>query len=175
MTLSFIVSIAIGFVPLNSEMSFQRTFAYWPFFLIGYYLKQDNFIETIRNFNHSAAWVLLSATLICVYCFMPVMYCNRSYIEIPYDMLVRCLQLFIACILCFSILVVCKDRIPFITELGKYTLLIYLLHPPMVKIMKMICIKAGYSPNFPIAIAITVLTITVIYTFRNLHVFKYLR
>lgn len=174
-SLSFIVSIAIGFIPVNTAMSFQRTFAYWPFFLIGFYIKQANAIGKIRKLNHPMAWLLLVTTLVGVFHFVPIMYCNHSYTIMPNDILTRCLQLFIACILCFTILIVCREKVPCFTELGKYTLLIYLLHPPMVKAMKVICVKAGYTPNLLIAIVITSLTVVGLYALRNLRIFKYLK
>lgn len=37
MLISFLLSLAIGFIPVNDVLSLQRTFSFLPFFILGYY------------------------------------------------------------------------------------------------------------------------------------------
>ncbi len=172
---SWLFSIAIGFVPVNNELAFQRTFVYWPFFLMGYYLKQEGTIGMIRGYNKWIASIAGIALLVLTYLYIPVMYNNTCYTNLPDEMVIRIIQLIVASILCLCFLIIGKERILFVTELGKYTLLIYLLHPPLVKAMKFACVKAGHTPNILTSVVITVVTIVCIYSCRNLKILKYLK
>ena len=45
--LALVTSLFAGFVPIGREMSFQRTFAFYPLFVLGYYLR--DYYEKLRN------------------------------------------------------------------------------------------------------------------------------
>ena len=175
MVVSFAISLAVGFVPISGELSFQRTFVYWPFFLIGYYIKQTDLIGYIRGRNMFMATIICVTLVIATYCYIPVMYSNVCYCNLPSDFIIRALQLLVASVLCGCFLIIGKEELPILTELGKYTLMIYLLHPPLVKIMKMICIKLGHTPNVLSAIVITAVSVALIYSVRNLKILKYIK
>lgn len=173
---SFLLSLLVGFIPIGDEMSFQRAISFWPFFIVGYYLRQYDYIQNIRSFNKWIACVFLIGLLVVVYACMPTFYANQPYSSetLVCDMTTKALQLLIAALLCFCILVVTPEKMGKITDVGKYTLLIYLLHPPVVKALKVISEKVGYPPDLLIALIITVFTVTAIYSVRKLRIFKYL-
>ena len=172
---ALLFSIAIGFVPVNNEFAFQRTFVYWPFFLMGYYIKQEGTIGMIRGYNKWVALIICMLLLVLTYLYIPVMYNNTCYINLPDEMIVRIIQLTVASVLCLCFLIIGRERIPFVTELGKFTLLIYLLHPPFVKAMKLACVKVGHAPNILTSVAITTATVVFIYSCRNFKILKYLK
>ena len=58
-------------------------------------------------------------------------------------MLMRVLQTVIAATLSISILVLAPNKSGVVSELGKSSLMVYILHPPMVKILKMACAVGG--------------------------------
>lgn len=173
---SFLLSLLVGFIPIGGEMSFQRAIVFCTFFIVGYYLRQYDNIQKIRSFNKWIADVFLIGLLVIVYVCMPTFYANQPYGSetLVFDIITRALQLLIASTLCFCILVITPETMGKITDVGKYTLLIYLLHPPVVKILKVISEKVGYTPDLLIALVITAFSVIAIYSARKLIIFKYL-
>ena len=86
----------------------------------------------------------------------------------------RAIQLIIALILCIALLNVMPAKQGRFTDIGRYTLLIYLLHPPIIKIMKVFCQYIGIEQNPLVGIAMTSIALIVIYSSRNMKLFKYL-
>ncbi len=80
----------------------------------------------------------------------------------------------IALILSISVLRVIPDSVGHFTDVGKYTLIIYLLHPPIIKILKIVASYLGLDLGILGAILISIISIVVIYSFRNLRIFRYL-
>ena len=173
---SFLCSLFVGFIPLDSEMSFQRAIVFWPFFIMGYYLKQSEGTSWLRQQNKWIAGSVLLIMLLIAYFYMPPFYANTSYAEnkITEDFLLRFGQLAIAVAICFSIIVLIPERLGKITDIGKYTLIIYLLHPPIVKTLKVISVKIGYQPDLLMAVLITAFTVILICFLRRLKIFKYI-
>ena len=60
-----IISIAAGFIPVNSEFSYQRAFAFFPFFVIGYYFKQNQLMVIMRS---KKIWLTIVSIIIIVFC-----------------------------------------------------------------------------------------------------------
>lgn len=175
-TASFLLSLSAGFIPIGSEMSFQRAVTFWPFFIIGYYLRQYDCVGKIRGGNKWFYSVFLIVLLMIVYVCMPAFYANKPYTVdcFLYEMATKALQLLIATVLCLCVLVITPEKMGKITDIGKYTLLIYLLHPPVVKTLKVASKKIGYTPDLLIALIITMFTVTAIYSVRKFKIFKYL-
>ena len=173
---SFLLSLLVGFIPIGGEMSFQRAIVFWPFFIVGYYLRQYDYIQKIRSFNKWIASAFLIGLLVIVYVCMPTFYANQPYGSetLVCNMITRALQLLIAVLLCFCVLAITPEKMGKITDVGKYTLLIYLLHPPVVKTLKVISEKIGYTPDLLIALIITAFSVVAIYSVRKLKIFKYL-
>ena len=97
-----VLSILVGFVPLGHELSFQRTFAWFPFFLLGYLLRQWGGIEWIRS---RKAISFIPFLLIAFYLsqklpiYMPV----NGYSSM-YKMVIRVLQMSNAFVICLCLL-----------------------------------------------------------------------
>ncbi len=91
---SFILSIGVGFISLDSQMSFQRTFIFLPFFILGFYAKLYNWVEQLKQISVYIILVaiILVALVTIVYIYCPPFYGNRDYSEIS-DCWIRCLQI----------------------------------------------------------------------------------
>lgn len=173
MALALMVSISAGFVPVGGELSFQRACTFFPFFMLGYYARQDGWVTKLRTLN-KIPWAIVLVDLLSVcYFALPVFYSNTPYEEWT-DCVMRALQLTVALMLCLAIMNVMPAKMGRFTDVGKYTLLIYLLHPPMIKVMKVACQYAGIEQNPLIGIAMTIVTVVAIYSVRNLKIFRYL-
>lgn len=174
--LSFVIAIVAGFVPVDTVMSFQRSCVFLPFFVLGYIARENGMVGWIRRRNGVIMGLLF--VLLCVLCYfyMPVFYANTHYLSGYNDMIMRVVQLCMAIVLCLTVLGIVPDSLGGFTELGRWTLLIYLLHPPMIKGAKMLCLRVGIpmTPNTFIAIVISVLVISLIWLVRGWKVFKYI-
>lgn len=176
LTVSMILALVAGFVPLGTQMSFQRTFVFLPFFMMGYYARDSVVVEWIRSSNKFFMAVVFVALGVVCYLWLPVFYSNTSYSAGLADMLMRLLQILVAIALCAAFLGLVPEKLGRFTDLGKWTLLIYLLHPPLVKLSKMGCSFLGIpmSPNVPMALLITIACVFLIYVVRKFKVFKYI-
>lgn len=173
---SLLVSIGVGFVPVGTQLSFQRTFAFLPFFMGGYLLRKSNVVWPNMVSRHrylSIAAIALLGLSVVNYLFMPVFYANHPYVETD-GMMMRVLQTVIAAALSISILVLAPNKSGAVTELGKSSLMVYILHPPMVKILKMACAVGGGEMMPLIALVISIVVVTILYLLRNLKVFRYI-
>ena len=142
---ALLLSFTAGFVPVGTQLSFQRTFVFLPFFMGGYLLRKSAVEWPKMVYKHRylviAAIILLGLSVVN-YLFMPVFYANHPYIGTD-EMLMRVLQTVIAATLSISILVLAPNKSGVVSELGKSSLMVYILHPPMVKILKMACAVGG--------------------------------
>lgn len=170
---SVIFGLLAGFIPVGNEMSFQRTFSFWPFFIAGFYLRKYDSIKMVRMQNKWIFSIILLVLFLVVYQYMPPFYANNSYNTIG-DFWMRGIQILLASVMCFCILVIMPEKLGKITIIGQYTLILYLLHPPLVKILKVISTKIGYNPDLLIALIITVITSILIFSVRKFKIFKYL-
>ncbi len=173
---SLLLSIAAGFIPVGTQLSFQRTFTFLPFFIGGYLLRKSNVVWPNMEVCHRsiaiAAIILLGLSVIN-YMFMPVFYANHSYICND-EMIMRALQIIIAIALSISVLVLTPNKNGIVSELGKSSLMVYILHPPLVKILKMACAVGGAEMNPLIGLVISVVVVTILYLVRNLKVLKFI-
>jgi len=119
-SISFIISILIGFYDeVSGELSLKRTFSFFPYFLIGYRISNENFqkILEIRNrFNITEIDINHSMMV-------------SSYKYYENDIKIRIQLLFFASLyIIFTILILPNIEIPFITKIGKNSLFIYTFH-----------------------------------------------
>lgn len=85
------------------------------------------------------------------------------------------MQMGIATLICIAALNISPETMGRFTDVGKYTLIIYLLHPPMLKMMNVACNYAGIERNPLIALVMTVIVVAIIYSIRNLKVLRYIK
>lgn len=171
-----LLALTAGFIPLGTQMSFQRTFVFFPFFVMGFFVKSSGVIEWVRSKNKVLMTILFMALCVICYIWLPVFYAYAPYVVIEKDLGMRLLQIIVAILMCGVFLGIVPEKMGRITEVGKWTLLIYLLHPPIVKLAKVSCSYVGIpmKPNIPVAIIISVMTIALIYIVRRFKVFKYI-
>ena len=171
---SLVLALIAGFIPIGTQMSFQRTFVFLPFFLLGYYARESDVVKWIRCRNKMIMASLFFA--LCMVCFflLPVFYAKSPYDPNGNGVGMRFLQIIIAIIMCGALLNLIPENTGKITDVGKYTLLIYLVHPPIVKLAKMACSYVGIpmTPNVPVAVIISLVTIALIYILRNFKLFR---
>ncbi len=171
---SILIALISGYVPIQDQMSFQRACVFFPFFVAGYYINRYDLLSRIRSNNKLIAAFVLVCLIVLNYFYLPVFYASNLYGS-SNGIIMRAIQIGVAVIMCLSIIIIIPDSIGRFTDIGKYTLLIYLIHPPIIKIAKELCKLAGYEMGIVGAIVLSVLTIYLIYIVRNIKIFRYLK
>lgn len=147
------ISLLGGFVPVARAFSIQRTFTFLPFFMIGYLVKERNWLEKIRINPWVAATILVVvfANMFIFndlivrdgYQFHSVMSGCYTYFgtsdfslhPLPY----RAIFLILSAIAGCAILSVVPTRhIPVLTDIGKDSLLIYVYHEIVYRLVLML-------------------------------------
>ena len=95
LAVAFIVSFGAGFIPMGGELSFQRACSFFPFFMLGYYAKQDGWVARLRTLNKIPWSIVLICLFSACYFTLPVFYSNTPYEEWT-DCGMRALQLIVA-------------------------------------------------------------------------------
>ncbi len=148
------ISLLGGFIPIGGAFSIQRTFSFLPFFMMGYTIKERNWLEKIRLKPLIASFIIV---VIFVNMFVfnnlggsgnnnqfhNVMMGTYSYFKgsdfISHPLLYRAAFLVLSAITCCSVLsVVPTKRIPVLTDNGKDTLFFYVYHAFVFRLLLML-------------------------------------
>ncbi|MBR4925014.1 MAG: acyltransferase family protein [Prevotella sp.] len=131
--ISVVLSLGAGWIPLNSQLSFQRTFAFLPFFVMGYIAGTRK-----KEFKRKIPLVVVLVVLSVVWCvfynigevqllFQDTSYMNQSLSPIQ-GFIWRGGWLFLATLMSYCFLCVVPRRNYYWTQFGRLTLFIYLYH-----------------------------------------------
>ncbi len=102
LSLPLILSIAAGFVPLDESFSFQRAFAFFPFFVIGILFKKYNLAVKIDKVPLAIAIAILLISLLATR-IIPVTYMPKYHYDNWHQMEYRIIHTCLAILLCLSI------------------------------------------------------------------------
>ena len=137
--ISVIISLAAGFIPfLDSTLSLGRTFSFLPFFLLGYYFKEE-WIEKLRTVPKTVGFhvlaVLLSVSVFIAYenlVPLSALYMKNSYgatgLSLFEGVAVRAVILLISSAWIFVFINLTPKRRTFLVSIGQKTMTIYVLH-----------------------------------------------
>lgn len=136
------IGVLSGFVPVGEPFSFQRTCSYFPYFLVGYYLRKSNTYLSVIKFvpKPVATLFLLSLPVITYFVDFPLgslLEGKSPYYDFDYSlwaMSIFRMGMYLVCIFAsFCVLgLVSKKEIPWVTKQGKDTLLYYLYHTTII-------------------------------------------
>lgn len=161
--ISCVVSLAAGFADyIGYPFSLSRTLCMLPFFVAGYYLHQyfDFWMCILKKLKFP---LFLFCSCIIVYgCFFlwhyhahiksKWFYGSYSYTKANYTPLIRgMILLFAVSWIIWLFCVIPQKKIPFISQLGRYTLSIYLLHGFVVKMLSALPACKHFFSNVPVA------------------------
>lgn len=83
---SVIVSLLVGYISeVNEWLSLSRTFFFFPFFLIGYYLSRENFVKMKNKWNVRVASILAIALVLFIYVYGDIRWKEWFFGRIPYE------------------------------------------------------------------------------------------
>lgn len=136
---SFVVALGAGYYSeVNEWLSLSRTFFFFPFFLIGYYMNRELFTKIKNKWIVSLAFVLAPVCVAFIHTFGDVRWREWFYGRIPYDEIHHTIfdsalysrlviyAFMLCCTFIFLALVPTAKRA--YTSIGEKTLGVYLLH-----------------------------------------------
>lgn len=154
---SIILAILIGFIScIGTDLSLSRTIVFLPFFLMGKWRMLENKSEMSKK---KMTWFgILATTLSIVYCFTA---CGRystlfhysAYKVWQVDWFLRTFAIFIAAIwVRFLLSAIPNKKNTIVSDMGKYTLFIYLTHGLIVKLL--LFLFGNFFSHSPLVISI---------------------
>lgn len=164
------VSLLMGFVPLGREMSFQRTFAFYPLFVLGYYLR--DYYERLRVVPKviPITAIVAYAVLIIATTFPPIsVLLERSAYNTSNMLLgvIARVAFYVWVIpISLSVIAVFPDNKYFSQE-GKQTMFYYMYHMFFVLFFRYIVINKGLECNIMTVLAYAVLSFAAMRLLRN--------
>lgn len=138
--LLILLSLYIGTITdINRFFSISRTICFFPFFVMGYFMSEEK-VKKIRKFNHKVTILVLVLTLILTYYFFTN---NRYFLELfqnaqsyhttgvsnRFGLFIRLIQILISIVVTFCMINIITEKKIFITDIGKKTIMVYLLSP----------------------------------------------
>jgi len=145
--LAIILGIAVGYVPFFGEyLSIDRTFVFFPMFLIGYYMHPEHFTILRKQFSRVLAVLFLAGMLLATVFFIPDSFkdwllASHSYADMGYSGLsaagMRILSYLGMFAMTYSFLSVVPTEHFRFTKIGSRTLYIYLLHGFLIKLISL--------------------------------------
>lgn len=187
LTLSFILAICAGFVPISKAFSFQRTLSFFPFFLCGYYYKQIPPIiygRKIQWFSGMKKCLIISAVIITCLSFLlldfrmqNVLFCLDCYYNQPYSelgmSLFRLIYLIAASLIAASILLSAPQimRKNVFCIIGQNSLVFYVYHIPLLWIGMYMVRRYSLPLSFLPIIGYTIVTVLLLFFMNRYDVF----
>lgn len=171
--ISIIIAILIGFWPeFSNVLSIRRTIAFFPFFLLGYTYEKEKLTEMLEKKNLKKTLIYLGVLVTAViglFAFVNMknislnMLLMGSY-KTPIDALYRILIFVIAIIMTILVLLVTPNKkIPLISNIGRNSLLIYLVHRFITLVTAQLIPYENYSWLYIIyALILTIVTVYIL-------------
>lgn len=171
------IGLIVGFVPIGSPLSFQRTFSMFPYFMLGYYAKS---IE-IKKYLPNVFWGILGLLVFFAFYFiLNEDFRNIIYGKSPYKAMETCVYRFVWYIMaillsyCFLICVNkirCNDLLLYI---GRNTLFVYVYHTFCVRILKYIVPNYDLPDSIPFVLIYSMTIFFVVVLLSRIKVLKML-
>lgn len=143
--LAIFMSIMIGYdASVGEFLSLSRTFFFFPFFLMGYYLQKKHFEQLKKPFHVLLGTLLAIGGFIIIYLYVPIEqhvwllgkrpYEEMSTLPMEYAWFGRLCSYLIMAVATYMFLTLVPKKQVFFTSIGKVTLTVYLLHMSLVRI-----------------------------------------
>lgn len=133
--LSLVFMIVAGLVPLTREFSFQRTFSFFPFFILGIMMQKIEYAKWLNTKNKYLCGIVLASFVLILLNYHPdcpwLLYGRDSFYRFHCALIaapfVKILWFILATIIGFAFLCVIPDT-KILSSQGNKTLTIYLFH-----------------------------------------------
>ncbi len=179
--LSIVFSILAGFIPIGGEFSLQRTFTFFPYFLLGYFIHKYELFAIIRRFK---AWKSISVIIVYVIIIFLIPNFPDSMLTGSFHywsglsswlimMVLRIVSYFWMLPLAICVMNVIPDCHLF-SEQGKNTMFYYLYHPFFIWLMNWFVINYNLPSSAFFLIIYTIISMYAMYWLSKIPLLVYL-
>ena len=143
---SIVVGIGSGYIPgIGHEFSLARTLAFFPFFLIGYWMQEDQLHILKKNYVRVSGLVIMTGVAIVIYISPEFqtgwLLASSSYasLDVPlYGGMMRIVVYLVSFCMMFSLFAWIPSRTSVLSDLGKRTMYVYLFHGFIIQYLRTI-------------------------------------
>lgn len=168
--ISLLLALISGFVPINDLLSFQRAFAFYPFFIIGVVFRKREMLIKLKTIPVKYAIIALFFGLITARLLPFDLYQPKYHYNNYNDLLIRFIQSMLGFFLCLIVLRLSRYEIfERFASYGQKTLWIYIGHIFLLKIGRFVFAKYGYTLNTIEAILLSTFYCAIIIYINNLY------
>lgn len=173
--LLILLSLYVGTIAeINRTFSISRTICFFPFFVMGYFMNEEK-VKKIRNISRKVTMPILILTLTLTYIFftnngyfLELFQNAQSYhttgVSNRFGLFIRLIQILISIVVTFCMINIITEKKIFITDIGKKTIMVYLLSPFIQHALADIIIKnfPNIVENFCYSLAICIVSTIII-------------
>ena len=150
---SCIVAILAGFVPLDYELSFQRAFAFLPFFMLGIVFKKRRLIDELERFP--ILYAVIGFVIGSLVARMMTPYLPVQHYQTGKDIVLRLVQTSLGFFMCIMVIRISRCRfMEVFAKNGSKTLWIYIGHTYLIILGDRVFHYLGVSFNLFTALLI---------------------
>lgn len=178
--LSLVLSIIAGFIPIGREFSFQRTFAFYPYFLLGYYMRHKEWMTKLRGINYRwcCAVILIYVVAIAVMPHIPLsMLVQFHYYSelgnIPVALAMRCASYLWMLPLTLAVIAVIPD-VKWMAKDGSESLFFYVYHAFLIGVLHLIVLYWHIPTSFITIVLYTVVIALLLHLANKVKVLRLL-
>ena len=175
---SLTCSIAVGYLPLVTEFSFQRTFVFLPYFVLGLIVRKQNYIVK----TESAMCTIVIPVLIMIAAYIILFSVNNGVewwllgnnnYSSEVDLMHRLINYPIALLMGWALLKLCKiHEFGILVKAGKESMFVLIYHAFIVRCVLEVAIKKFAIPtSLPFCILYTFAIISVIWLLSKWEIF----
>lgn len=165
--ISIVLSLTAGFISeINEWMSLSRTFFFYPFFLVGYFIKREHFLKLKKDWNVKVATVSALFVFLFIYYFGDIHWQEWLFGRVPYEsiryeivdssLISRLLVYVVMFLSTYIFLSLVPSGQKWYTHIGTKTLGIYLLHLFIIRAFKETALYSwiGETHNYAVLLLI---------------------
>lgn len=179
-TLSIVIGVAIGYVEgIGQTLSLARTFAFFPFFLLGYWLTAEHILLLKEKVTKTVAVSFLGLVALAIY-LLPSFSSNWLLASSAYEALgspqmgglIRIGIYLVSTLMAISVLTLIPRGQFTFTKIGEKTLYIYLLHGVFIHFFRETSLLKIDNPIDLVGLVIIGLVIVIILSSRPVMIFS---
>lgn len=168
LAISITTSILAGFIPIDYAFSFQRAFAFAPYFILGVFYKKHNLISQLESLPLYLAIIGLLLVFYVVRQMPP--YLPTTHFESGQDIVRRIVQTSLGLLLCPLIIRLSRSHfVEFFAKYGEKTLWIYIGHTFFIILGESVFNYMDISLNLFTAILLSLIYCIFFYVVANLY------
>ena len=179
---TIVLSIIVGWIPLDHAFVFQRTFAFFPYFILGYIAKSKKWKEWLKSIKwyYPAVIVALYSLILCIVPHIPLSMLEQcfSYGSVGNNPLLIMVMRFVSyfwqlplTLAVISLLI----KIPlyrwFVNE-GKYTLFVYVYHAFLVYFIHKLVVVYDWNSSLPFMLVYLVVVMMFLFILRHITILR---